>query len=62
MEHGAYYTKEDGTRILDPENKGSYTGDTKAYNDAWTFVEWFQHSYNTDYWGLKDIEIEFENI
>ena len=24
MEHGAYYTKEDGTRVLDPENKGAW--------------------------------------
>lgn len=60
MEHGAYYTKEDGTRVLDPDHKGAYTGDTKAYNDAWEFVEWFQNSYNTDEWGLGSIEIEYE--
>ena len=50
MEHGAYYTKEDGTRVSDPNHKGAYTGDTKAYNDAWTFVEWFHNSYNTEEW------------
>jgi hypothetical protein len=30
------------------------------YNDAWTWVEWFKESYNTDNWGYSDIEIEFE--
>jgi hypothetical protein len=60
IEHGAYYTKEDGTRISDPNHKGSYTGDSKAYNDAWTWVEWFKESQNDDSWGLADTEIEFE--
>ena len=62
MEHGAYYTKADGTRVLDPENKGEYTGDTKAYNDAWNYVEWFKESFNSEAWGLGGIEIEFETI
>jgi hypothetical protein len=60
MEHGAYYTKEDGTRVLDSENKGSYQGDSKAYNSAWDWVEAFSESYNPEEWGWGDIEIEFE--
>lgn len=60
MEHGAYYTKEDGSRVSDPNHKGAYTGDTKAYNDAWKWVEYFQESENDDNWGLAETEIEFE--
>jgi hypothetical protein len=60
MEHGAYYTKEDGTRVLDSENKGHYQGDSKAYNSAWDWVENFTESYNSDEWGWGNIEIEFE--
>lgn len=62
MEHGAYYTKEDGTRVLDPTHKGDFKGDTKAYNDAWTWVEWFTKSQNDENWGLGNTEIEFEII
>jgi len=62
MEHGAYYTKDDGTRVLDPEHKGAYTGDTKAYNDAWNYVEFFSETSNDDSWGLGNTEIEFEVI
>jgi hypothetical protein len=62
MEHGAYYTKEDGTRVLDSDHKGAYTGDTKAYNDAWKWVEYFQESENDENWGLGSTEIEFETI
>jgi hypothetical protein len=62
MEHGAYYTKEDGTRVLDAENKGAFKGDNKAYNDAWYWVEYFKESENTDDWGLGNIEIEYEII
>jgi hypothetical protein len=32
----------------------------QRYNDAWDWVEWFSESYNTDDWGLGDINIEFE--
>jgi hypothetical protein len=32
----------------------------QRYNDAWDWVEWFSESYNTDNWGLGDINIEFE--
>jgi hypothetical protein len=60
MEHGAYYTKEDGSRISDPNNKGEYTGDNKAYNDPWDWVEWFNESKNSNDWGLANIEIEYE--
>jgi hypothetical protein len=60
MEHGAYYTKEDGTRVLDSENKGSYQGDSKAYNSAWDWVEIFSESHNPEEWGWGNIEIEFE--
>jgi hypothetical protein len=62
MEHGAYFTKEDGTRTLDPNHKGAYTGDTKAYNDVYNWVEYFTNTYNHDHWGLGEIEIEFETI
>jgi len=60
MEHGAYYTKEDGTRILDSENKGAFKGDNKAYNDVWKYVEYFHQTTNTEDWGLGSIEIEYE--
>jgi hypothetical protein len=62
MEHGAYYTKEDGTRVSDPNHKGAYTGDTKAYNDAWEWVEWFEESQNDEDWGLGNVDIEYEII
>ena len=62
IEHGAYYTKEDGTRVSDIENKESFKGDSKAYNDVYEWVEYFQESKNEDNWGLNDIEIEFEII
>jgi len=35
---------------------------TPTYNDAWTWVEWFKASQNTDNWGFGDTEIEFEII
>ena len=62
MEHGAYYTKADGTRVHDSENKGAYKGDTQAYNDAYAWVENFQSTKNMDSWGLGDVEIEVEII
>lgn len=62
MEHGAYYTKEDGTRILDPKHTGAFTGDTKAYNDVWDYVEFFSQTSNNDSWGLGNTDIEFEVI
>jgi len=62
MEHGAYYTKEDGTRILDSENKGAFKGDNKAYNDVWKYVEYFHQTTNTEDWGLGSIEIEYETF
>jgi hypothetical protein len=62
IEHGAYYTKEDGTRVSDFENKGAYAGDTKAYNDLWKWVEYFTESENDNNWGLAETEIEYEII
>lgn len=62
MEHGAYYTKEDGTRVSDLENKGAFKGDTKAYNDVWKYVEHFTTTSNTEGWGLGQIDIEYEVI
>lgn len=59
MEHGSYYTKEDGSRIQD---KGNYMGDNKAYNDVWNYVEFFEKSTNNDNWGLNNINIEYEII
>jgi hypothetical protein len=57
MEHGSYFTKEDGTRVSD---EAGYSGDSQAYNDPWYWIEYFQQSENDDNWGLKDIEIEIE--
>ena len=62
MEHGAYYTKEDGTRVLDKINEGPYKGDNKAYNDPWKWVENFTKTNNTKDWGLGNINIEVEII
>ena len=62
MEHGAYFTKEDGTRIQDENNEGSYKGDTNAYNDAYTWVENFTKTKNSNSWGLSNIIIEHEII
>tara|TARA_R110001606_G_scaffold397738_2_gene575071 strand:+ start:118 stop:996 length:879 start_codon:yes stop_codon:yes gene_type:complete len=62
MEHGAYFTKEDGTRVNDNENKGAYKGDNKAYNDVYSWVENFTTSKNNKNWGLFNIDIEVEVI
>ena len=62
MEHGAYFTKEDGSRVSDLENKGAYSGDQMAYNDVWDYVEFFKETKNTENWGLGNIEIEYEVI
>ena len=62
MEHGAYFTKADGTRVQDEENKGAYKGETNAYNDAFKWVENFQSTKNMDSWGLNEVEIEVEVI
>jgi len=63
MEHGAYFTKADGTRVQDNENKGAYKGDTQAYNDAYKWVENFHFlTKNMDSWGLGGVEIEVEII
>ena len=59
MEHGSYYTKEDGSRTSD---KGQYSGDNKAYNDVWNYVEFFEESTNDENWGLGNINIEYEII
>lgn len=63
MEHGAYYTNEDGTRILDPKNNNKeYKGDDKAYNNAYKWIENFTKTQNNINWGLKGINIQFEVI
>ena len=62
MEHGAYFTKADGTRVQDEENTGAYKGETNAYNDAFKWVENFQSTKNMDNWGLRDVDIEVETI
>lgn len=62
IEHGAYYTKEDGTRVLDKTNEGPYKGDNKAYNDVWRWVETFDKSNNTKDWGLGNVDIEVEVV
>ena len=62
MEHGAYFTKEDGTRVQDKENTGAYKGDNKAYNDVYQWVENFNKTKNTENWGLGQINIEVELI
>ena len=60
MEHGAYYTKDDGTRVADLENKGAFKGDKKDYNDVWKYVEIFEKTTNKESWGLNNILIEHE--
>ena len=62
MEHGAYFTKEDGTRVNDKNNIGSYKGDNKAYNDPWKWVEMFKKTENNKDWGLGNIVVETEII
>jgi len=62
MEHGAYFTKADGTRVQDEKNTGAYKGETNAYNDAFKWVENFQSTKNMDNWGLRDVDIEVETI
>ena len=62
MEHGAYFTKADGTRVQDDENEGAYKGDQNAYNDAYKWVENFQSSKNVSSWGLNEVKIEVEVI
>jgi len=42
-------------------NDGSSPNKQK-YNDAWDWIEFFEESQNTNNWGLKDVEIEFEII
>ncbi len=62
MEHGAYFTKADGTRVQDEKNTGAYKGETNAYNDAYKWVENFQTTKNMGSWGLNEVEIEVEVI
>jgi hypothetical protein len=62
MEHGAYYTKDDGTRVADLENKGDFKGDQKAYNNAYKWVEHFTKTQNTEDWGLGNTSIEYETL
>ena len=62
IEHGAYYTKEDGTRVADETNKGPYTGDSKAYNDVHKWVEYFNNSENSNDWGLSNTSIQYETF
>jgi hypothetical protein len=62
MEHGAYFTKDDGTRVTDETNKGPYKGDTQAYNDPHKWVEQFNNTKNNKDWGLNHINIETEVI
>ena len=62
MEHGAYFTKADGTRVQDENNIGAYKGENKAYNDAFTWVENFQSTKNDEDWGLSHLDIEVEII
>jgi len=62
MEHGAYFTKEDGTRVSDENNVGAFKGDNKAYNDAYKWVENFNKTNNDKNWGLGNVDIEVEII
>ena len=62
MEHGAYYTKEDGTRVADKENKGAFQGDQKAYNNVYKWVDEFVETKNDNDWGLGNVSIEFETF
>ncbi len=40
-------------------NDGSSPSKQK-YNDALVWVEWFKETNNTENWGYKNIEIEYE--
>ena len=62
MEHGAYFSKADGTRVHDSENKGAYKGESQAYNDVFTWVENFGSTKNISDWGLNHLDIEVEII
>ena len=62
MEHGAYFTKEDGTRVIDEENKGNFKGDTKAYNNPYEWVEIFTDTKNNESWGLGNTNIQHETF
>lgn len=62
MEHGAYYTKEDGTRVSDKENKGAFQGDQKAYNNVYQWVDEFTETKNNEDWGLGKTNIQFQTF
>jgi len=42
-------------------NDGSSPSKQK-YNDPWEWIEFFEETQNTESWGLKDVDIEFEII
>lgn len=62
MEHGAYYTKKDGTRVSDQENKGEFKGDNKAYNNPYEWVEGFSETKNNESWGLGNTNVQHETF
>jgi hypothetical protein len=60
IEHKPYSINEKGERI---KSQASHSTTAKnANNDPWRFVEYFEKTENTEYWGLSNIEIEFEII
>lgn len=60
IEHGGYSTNEKGERI---KTEGFNTKTTRtANNDAYKWVERFQHSENSDDWGLSNTFIEYETF
>lgn len=56
------FTKADGSRVQDEENKGAHTGDAKAYNNVYEWVEIFSSTRNDESWGLSETTIDFENF
>lgn len=60
IEHGAYNITEDGKK----EKSEGWHSNTKQkkFNDAMKWIERFQHSENSDDWGLSNTFIEYETF
>lgn len=56
MSHSKHYLPQGGNT----SNLHEIAEKNPIYNDAWTWVEWFKESQNTEDWGLANTEIEFE--
>jgi hypothetical protein len=56
MSHSKHYLPQGGNT----SNLHEIAEKNPIYNDAWTWVEWFKESQNTEDWGLANTKIEFE--